>query len=352
MPINQRDLRELLDERSRPASERPVPWPELRARLRGSRRRRLTAAALTATAGAAAVAVAVTVLPAGNVVTAPDRSNDTRVLAAPSGPFQPQIVESDGTVYRRLATAMLDPLSKKPTSVDVELSGKPLAVLWDCPGGLAAQYNFPLVTAEVPGASVPIGLSPNGTLTGTCQDGRPIDMQPLPAGARRATLTFAAGAADPATRPRKLPVWRFGVYEWTPPGPGEAVPPSPLTPAPIEGRTVVGTTRGTWPATQELKITVPAKGRNFTFITYCGKHLARRIAGDLRINGRLINAPVTVTCFDPSLQARGHRIFTMLGDADSRGRKTITISVRLRTHISHYRQRPGALSLVVYKDRG
>lgn len=106
MPINRRDLHDLLEERSRPAVERPIPWESLRTRVRGVRRRRFTAV----TAGAVAVAgfVAVAVVAAGSLLNLRGPDEDGQVTASVAGQIPAQFQEADGTVYRRVATATLD----------------------------------------------------------------------------------------------------------------------------------------------------------------------------------------------------------------------------------------------------
>ena len=119
MPIDQRELRHLLDERSRPALDRPIPWHSLRARTRGARWRQLSA-----------VMVAVTAVTAGAIVGLRGLQEVDQLTSAQVTEKLPiQYQEPDGTTYRRLAIATFDPSKEKSKTFPVEVSGKPVAVL-------------------------------------------------------------------------------------------------------------------------------------------------------------------------------------------------------------------------------
>ncbi|MFC7585734.1 hypothetical protein ACFQYP_19820 [Nonomuraea antimicrobica] len=107
MPINRRDLHDLLEERSRPAVERPIPWESLRTRVRGARRRRFTAVTAV-TAGAVAGFAAVAVVASGSLLNLRGPDEDGHIAASVAGQIPAQFQEADGTVYRRVATATLD----------------------------------------------------------------------------------------------------------------------------------------------------------------------------------------------------------------------------------------------------
>ncbi|WP_329089568.1 hypothetical protein [Streptosporangium sp. NBC_01469] len=346
MPINRRDLHDLLEERSRPAVERPIPWESLRTRVRGVRRRRFTAV----TAGAVAVAgfVAVAVVAAGSLLNLRGPDEDGQVTASVAGQIPAQFQEADGTVYRRVATATLDAPRKKSVTFDVEMRGKPLAVLADCP--TESMFMMPHVTVRVPGVSKVFTLSPVPSLSAGCQSNRPVDVMPLPAGTRRATFTVEAPKGFENVAPHeRLERWRFGVYEWTPPATMKAASPPAEPPAAFGGRppefNLITKKSDTWPAAREVTITVPNTGRPLAFMAYCGGDIAGRLTSEVRVNGRLIKG--FLGC--PAAPTNRGGGYTDLGGPKPRSQKTVTIQVRLVAKIPEYRQRPGTLTVAVYE---
>ncbi|HUP99572.1 MAG TPA: hypothetical protein VM093_03850 [Aeromicrobium sp.] len=329
MPINQRELRDLLDERSRPALERPIPWHALRARPRGSRRLRLSA-----------VAVAVAVVAAGAFVSlgGPDEV-DQPTSAQVTEKLPAQYEESDGTVYRRLATVTFDPSKEKSKTFPVEVSGKPVAILPDCP---STKTWPPQVTARVPGKSKTYTLSPTPFLMNSCAHGTAVDMVPFPAGTQR--VTFTVKAIDKPSEGK----WRFGVYEWTPPATAKVASP-PVEPPVTIGRKLNLITKGsaTWPASREVTVTLPAKGRNLAIVVYCGGDLAERMPAKLWVNGRLLKG-LAYCGFPPTAMVA---TFTSWGRGKrSLDDETVTIKVRLGAPIPEYLRRSGTLTVAVYNS--
>ncbi|MEU7858514.1 hypothetical protein [Nonomuraea sp. NPDC049141] len=326
MPIDQGELRDLLDERSRPALDRPIPWHSLRAGTRGARRRRLSAVT-------AAVTVAVAVVAAGTVVSlrGPDQV-DQPTTASVTEKLPIQYEESDGTVYRRLATATFDPSREESRTFQVEVSGKPVAILPDCPSPKAAP---PQVRARVPGLNKDLPLF----LMNSCARGKAADMQPFPAGTR--TVKFTVKPYPGSTLPGK---WRFGVYEWTPPTTMRTASPPVDPPAKI-GKDLSLVTKGstTWPGTREVTLTVPNRGRGLAIVTYCGDGLAERLNQKLWVNGRPVKGSIDCSA-PPTTSGAG---YLDMGKRP-RSEKTTTIRVRLETSIPEYLRRPGTLTLAVY----
>ncbi|MDA0631929.1 hypothetical protein OUY22_00755 [Nonomuraea sp. MCN248] len=325
MHIDQGELRDLLDERSRPALHRPIPWHSLRARTRGARRRRLSAVTVAVTAAVAVVA-------AGTVVSlrGPEQV-DQPITAKVTEKLPIQYEESDGTVYRRLATATFDPSREQSKTFQVKVSGKPVAILPDCPSPKAAP---PHVTARVPGLNKNFTLSPVPFLMNSCERGKAVDMQPFPAGTRTVRVTvkpFPGG-----TPPGK---WRFGVYEWTPPATMRTASP-PVEPPAKMGKNFSLVAKGstTWPSTREVTLTVPNRGRGLAIVTYCGDGLAERLSQKLWVNGRLVKSSTDCSAGAGYLDM-GKR---------PRSEKTTTIRVRLETSIPEYLRRPGTLTVAVY----
>ncbi|MEW9528718.1 hypothetical protein [Microbispora sp. NPDC049125] len=350
MPIDQRDLHDLLEERSRPAAGRPIPWESLRTGITGARRRRFTAVA-----GAAAVAAvtAVAVVASGGVLSLHGTDEDGQIAASAAGSIPAQFEEADGTVYRRVATATLDAPREKSVTFDVEVHGKPLAVLADCP--TPSGVMAPEVAVRVPDVFKVFTLSPVSFLGAGCERNGavPVDVAPLPAGTRRATFTIDAPTGFKNIAPHDRPErWRFGVYEWTPPPTMKAASPPAEPPPAIGGRphefTLVAKKSITWPAAREVTITVPNRGRSLAFVAYCGGDIARRLIQEVRVNGRPVKG--STTCIAGTADRRIP--FTDLGGPKPRSQKTVTIQVRLVAKIAEYRQRPGTLTVAVYGKPG
>ncbi|MGW2161087.1 hypothetical protein [Nonomuraea sp. NPDC001699] len=323
MAIDQGELRDLLDERSNPALDRPIPWHSLRTRTRGARRRRLSAVAV-------AVTFAVAVVTVGTIVSlrGPEQV-DQPTTATVSEKFPIQYEESDGTVYRRLAIAAFDPSREESTTFQVKVSGKPVAILPDCPHPKAGP---PRVSVRVPGLNKDFTLS----LKNSCEQGKAVDTQLFPAGTR--TVRFSVTTYPWVTPPGK---WRFGVYEWTPPATMRTASP-PVEPLAKIGKELSLVAKGsaTWPGTREVTLTVPNRGHGLAIVTYCGDGLAERLSRKLWVNGRLEDSGVC--SFPPSGAG-----FLHLGKRPS-SEKTTTIRVRLETSIPEYLRRPGTLTVAVY----
>jgi len=336
MAIDQRALHELLDERSRPAFERPIPWQALRRRTGRARSRRLTAAVATA----AALAVGVPAVVLGGWPGSREPGDLTAVSVA--DPIPARYVEPDGTVYRRVGAATLDPARGGSASFDVEVSGKPLAVLPDCQGGPSS--GAPSVSARVPGVAKIFTLWGPLHLNMACDHGRAVDLMPLPEGTRRAT--FAVEASRSATaRPR---AWRIGVYEWTPPvrpkaAPAPVEPPAAFSRKPEFRRIAAKTV--TWPAEREITLMVPHTGRQLAVLTYCGGGIAGRIDQENWVNGRAEKS--TVHCGNPPPRGRGFN-YSILGKPPA-GEKTVTLRIRISATIPEYLRRTGTLTVAVYE---
>ncbi|MEV0310127.1 hypothetical protein [Nonomuraea fuscirosea] len=335
MPTDYRELRDLLDERSRPALDRPIPWHALRAGERHARRRRLSALAL-AVAGTVAVAVAGAGTVAG--LGGPDEV-DQPITAQVDEKLPRRYVEPDGTVYRRLATATLDPSRAKVTTFQVKVTGKPVAILPDCP---APKAWPPRVSARVPGVSKVFQLLPAPFLMNSCERGKAVDMQLFPAGTRTVTFTVESFPGREAKGQ-----WRFGVYEWTAPATPKAPAPPVEPPAKIsENLHLVTKASATWPGTREVTLTVPNRGRTVAIVTYCGDGLTERLTTDMWVNGRPIKGPHQ--CSAPPTR-RGAGYFGL--GRQPRGEKTLTIRVRLEAPIPGYLRRAGTLTVAAYDGR-
>ncbi|MFI6635856.1 sigma factor [Nonomuraea fuscirosea] len=314
-----------------PARQRAV----MRAGERHARRRRLSALAV-----AVAGTVAVAVVGAGTVAGLGGPGEvDQPITAQVDEKLPRRYVESDGTVYRRLATATFDPSRAKSTTFQVKVSGKPVAVLPDCPSPKASPVQ---VSARVAGLNKVFRLSPVPFLVNSCERGKAVDMQLFPAGTQTATFTVESFPGSETEGK-----WRFGVYEWTAPATSRAPAPQVEPPAKIS-KDLHLVTQGstTWPGSREVTLTVPNRGRNVALVIYCGDGLTERLTTDVWVNGRQIRGPQRCSA-PPTRRGVG---YLGLG-RQPRGEKTLTIRVRLGTPIPDYRRRSGTLTVAAYDGR-
>ncbi|WP_336210942.1 hypothetical protein [Nonomuraea sp. LPB2021202275-12-8] len=340
MAIDRSELHDLLDERSRPAADRPIPWESLRRRTGRARHRRLTAAV----ASAAALVVVVVVGVSGGLLGLGEPDRDDPTVASVADPIPARYVEPDGTVYRRIATATLDAQRQKSVSFDVEVGDRPLAILASCPTG--ATSETPNFFVRVPGVAKLFTTSPIPGMMSTCDDNRAMDVMPLPEGTRRATFTVETPRRGTAReRPQR---WRFGVYEWTPPATLKAAPTPVEPPAKFsrqpEFRLVTKKTV-TWPAAREVEVTVPYTGRQLALMAYCGGGIAGRLDREDRVNGR--PTKTAVICESPP-DGRGFG-YAVLGTRTLPAKGPVTIQVRVKARIPEYLRRPGTLTVAVYE---
>ncbi|TYB53794.1 hypothetical protein FXF51_48960 [Nonomuraea sp. PA05] len=349
MSVSPQDLHDLLEERSRPALDRPVPWERLRARAGAARRRRLATVAV-AVAGVAAASVVV----AGVLVNPRPviRHLDDETTATSVSPhlLPTSFTEPDGTVYRRITTATLDAPKKDEVTVEVEVSGKPLAIMADCPSG--AGKLVPQVRVVRPGAD-PWALTPMSSLLKLCETHRPIDLVPFPSGTREGKLVITMPKPSKVMPEQRAKRWRFGVYEWTPPA---TLPPAPAAVAPPRtfGGTppvyrLIGSSSAVWPAAREVSVAVPARGRDWALVVYCGGGIAGRLTGEVHVTGRSQPDKDYYCTEPPSERGVG---FNMVGSARPGPDGKVTVRVKLSSLYEEYGRRPGTLTVAVYDSVG
>ncbi|WP_219508159.1 hypothetical protein [Nonomuraea ceibae] len=340
MPIDHRDLYELLEERSRPALDRPIPWERLRARAPAARRRR---AAVVAVAGVVAASVVASVAVGWSLLgVRPAPEKEGTITASAPKQLPARFEAADGTVYRRLATVTLDAPAARTVSAKVPVSGKPLAVMADCPP--STPFYVPTVTAKVAGTRRWFPLTFDG-LHGSCEQNRPADLAPLPGGAREVTFTMTMGKAakDVPGRPGR---WRFGIYEWTPPA-SPAPAPTETPPATIGDRYRLLTARTvTWPDSHGVTLTLPPTDRPLTVVAYCTGAIAGRVHAETSVNGRPPKG--AARCWEPPSGGTFSvgELGTVRPGADGK------VTVRLRVSAggaTAYERRPGTLTLAVYQ---
>jgi hypothetical protein len=343
VPVSRQDLHDLLEERSRPALERPVPWGRLRTRTRAARRRRLVAVAVAGAAAASVVVAGMLVAPWSPAQVAQLREAGPSITAVSPHLLPASFEEPDGTVYHRIATATLDAPKKSEVTFEVKVSGKPLAIMASCPS--RAPSAVPHVTVEKP-VERWAALTPVPSLSAACTSNRPVDVIPLPAGTRQAT--FSITMPKSWEQPK---AWRFGVYEWTPPStmktPAPPVAPPKAFGGPLgDEYRLVATHSVTWPATREVTLTVPATGRAPVLMVYCGDGIARRLSEEIFVNGRLEKELRGDCAAPPTTHSQG---YTVLGRKNLPGPGgTTTIKVRVSSPIPEYERRPGTLTVAVY----
>ncbi|NJP95933.1 hypothetical protein HCN51_41965 [Nonomuraea sp. FMUSA5-5] len=347
MPVSRRELHDLLEERSRPAIERPVPWERLRARTRAVRRRRLTVAAVAGVAAASVVAAGFLVRPQPSARVLEPREAPVPA-AAPTADVHElpaRFEEADGTVYRRVATATLDAPKRDKVTFEVKVSGKPLAIMADCPAG--TRGSVPQVRMVRPGPDV-WALTPMSSLVKVCDRHQPTDLVPFPEGTRRGTLSITMPKPSKAIPGERARRWRFGVYEWTPPAtmppaPAPVAPPKTFGGAPPDYR-LVGSASAVWPAAREVTVSVPPPGGQWALVIYCGGGLGGRLTGEVYVNGR----PQNMESYCPEPPSADRVGFSMLGAARPGPDGKVTVRVRLSSAIPEYQRRPGTLTVAVY----
>ncbi|MFC5818195.1 hypothetical protein [Nonomuraea harbinensis] len=331
MPIDQRELMDVLGERSRPALERPVPWESLRGRVRRARRRRRLAVGAAAVLVVAGVGVGV---PLG--LRTPTDGGPTAVTVVDEIPARYE--EPDGTDYRRIATATLDLAWQESVSVEVKLSGRPLAVLAHCTK--ESSMTAPKVTARVPGSAQVYRLSRPAFLGFACERGRAVDLEPLPDDARTATVTIRA------QHPRRDGRWRLGVYEWTPPAemptaPAPYRPPASFSRNPTFHKIAQATTG--WPGSREVTVRVRSTGRPIALVVACSGAIGGRVTQEVSVNGSPYKG--FADCSPPFLRGPAYQGLGRLPKG------TVTIRVKVGTDIAAYDHRPGTLTAAVYEGR-
>ncbi|GIH91140.1 hypothetical protein ACFFMN_09110 [Planobispora siamensis] len=347
MPISRSDLHDLLEERSRPAGEHPVPWESLRSRIRAARRRRVTAAVV-------AVALAVTAAVSGGLLLRHDPGDEVQIVTPlPDEPpgdtrLPARFTQSDGTVYRRAATAKIDFPRERSVTFEVELHGRPLALVVDCPGTRAGN-PFPVVTVRVPGTAKPFTMFPGISAVPMCGVASPVNVMPLPADARRATFVIKMNVMEgtESAKGRLRPgAWRFGVYEWAPHTPMRASAPAPEPPMTFgtgdERFELVDSRTVTWPASREATLTFPNPGRPLAIVTSCGGDLSGGVVKEVGVGARTLRG----SCLRPQERVGGYTYFP-----SPKGTGRVTVRVRLRAIITEYLRRPGTLTVAVYAQR-
>ncbi|MFC6086971.1 hypothetical protein [Sphaerisporangium aureirubrum] len=336
MPISRHDLHDLLDERSRPAFDRPIPWESLRLRASGARRRRYLSVAVACAVAATAVGgVAVS----RSAMRGPDRGPQVAATVVDGIPARFQ--EADGTVYRRLADARLDAPRETTVTFDVAVRDRPLAFVVDCPASSA--YTVLSIVVTVPGSPRRFSLKPSH-LVPSCERDQPVDVPRLPAGTRTATFTVETGKKIKGSGP-PAGTWRFGVYEWTPAGAMRPAAPPEDPPKAITEFRLVDHRTAVWPAADEVTLTVPAKGGQLAITAFCGGDIAGRAEMEIRVNGRLLgnNSPC------PAPPGENGLVYDVLGKEQTTGRDKVTIQICLVPEIPQYRYRPGTLTAAVYR---
>ncbi|WP_204027899.1 hypothetical protein, partial [Sinosporangium siamense] len=317
----------------------------IRRRARGARRRRRAAvwSALTA-AGAAAVAAAL-VLPGLALPEEPPRDVHAAATRSPA-PGKERFTEPDGTVYHWLGRIRVNPPTQLSASIEVPLSGKPLAVRMPCVNyGSALQ---PTVTVSVPGVATPFTVAGERAGYSGCEHSTPVDVQPLPATARTATINVEAYTAHrPVSKKKPSLLVTVDVYEWTPPAVAAPAPPPPKVPRSLlsgpEGK-ILAKQSITWPQAREITLDVPYTKKVAGLVIACSGGIAHRSRTDVWVNGRKL--PDSFDCNPPPKD--GGYPFAILRPDVVAGGGRLKVQVQLRTDRPEYLRRSGSMTVAVY----
>ncbi|MEO3812939.1 hypothetical protein ABGB17_28385 [Sphaerisporangium sp. B11E5] len=330
MPVNRHELRDLLDERSRPAFDRPIPWESLRFRAHGPRGRRHLSVVVACAVALTAVAVVTATRSA-----LPSPGHRPQVAASVVDELPPRLQTPDGKLYERVATAVMDSRHQDKVTFDVRVRDRPLALLVNCPASSPGALR---ISVTVPGEPGRFRLEP-APWSG-CRYKAPYDVSPLPPGTRTATFTVEMTDRDDDPGPQTPSVWRFGVYEWTPPAtPARETPPTTITNSSPEF-TLVGQRTASWHTGGRVTLTVPHRGRPLILLAYCAGDIAGRAGIEVRVNGRLLKN--ALAC--PRTPSHGMS-YTVLREITPDAHGMVTVRVGLVPKIP----RSGTLTAALYE---
>ncbi|WP_433509083.1 hypothetical protein ACQP2T_34585 [Nonomuraea sp. CA-143628] len=292
------DLRDVLREHGDgPSPANPARHEEIAARIRRIRLRRRALGGGGVVAVAAAVALGASLLPgslsgpveprhepAAESTAEPVAESTAESTAVPkelAGLLPERFTASDGTKYRRIATASIKRTGPTKVSVTIPVSGKPLDVGAVCAG---------------PDSSAPrisVGNTPLMAHFVGCS--RRMQLKPLqlpPTTSSKLTLTFdttTGGASGCLMRngkcvPQKVTrgAWSLAVYEWTPPARPAEPPPLKALPDHAGKARLVETKTGVWP--KDGSATFKVRGK-VGFDSLCTGDLAGRLWLSFMANG-------------------------------------------------------------------
>ncbi|MEU7742721.1 hypothetical protein [Nonomuraea sp. NPDC049158] len=279
------DLRDVLREHGDgPSPANPARHEEIAARIRRIRLRRRALGGGVA-AVAAAVALGVSLLPgslSGPTEPLPATAAEATLVPKQLADFLlPQFTASDGTKYRRIATASIKRTGPTKVSVTIPVSGKPLDVAAVCAGPNKGGVRVS-TSADGPASAIFTRCSKRMEL-------RPLRVPGSTSGTKL-TVTFDAIDWDCTSRngkcvqPKTVPgAWSLAVYEWTPPARPVEPPPFKDLPDHVGKAQLAERKTGVWP--QEASATFKVRGKA-GFAAVCTGDLAGRLLFSFEVDGR------------------------------------------------------------------
>lgn len=332
MPLSTDQLRQLLTERSEPASYRPAPHERIRMRIRRARIRRAAAAVVVA-----AIAVG------GGLVIAPVLDRPAANLAVTGQPFPASFTASDGTSYWRVAVTSLTLPAQKTATIRLKVGSYPIDVMAEC--GAVTSHG---VAAA--------GIAVNGTDSGGvfCPQTRQLFGLPVRLD-READITFTR-----ITLPQIPNVGgslRFAVYEWKPPAVAGPAPAAPRLPRSYLGyntttghgmvlRREIASHSGAWPADRTYTVTVPFRGRGIDISAACSGAIAGRLTITLEDDGHALSTPLQCKSW-----VAGTAPPDTTGYAGRTGvPATLTFRIQAPSPAADYAQRSASWTIAIYQE--
>jgi hypothetical protein len=269
MPVNEDQLRQLLDERSDPARRRPVPEERIAVRIRRARVRRAAGAGVLAVA---AVAGAVS----GVILTHEPAPGHAASYSAP--PLPASFTASDGAAYRRLAMTSMTGPNQRSASLTITPGAGPVDVMATCNHRKGTTFVLVKVNGRDAGFA-------------SCQGPLRLTEVAVHPG-KRTRITFAAGSPIGS----RIAGWQFAAYAWTPPAIARPAPAEPRLPPTFTGSGVppgrgnvqwrlVARRSGVWPADGTVTITAPAGTSNLELSMVCTGPVAERLETSMSRDG-------------------------------------------------------------------
>jgi hypothetical protein len=332
MSLSTDQLRQLLTERSEPATYRPAPHERIRMRIRRARLRRTAAAVVVA-----AIAVG------SGLGIAPVLDRSAVSPAAGSQPFPASFTAADGASYWRVAVTSLVLSTQKSVSVKLKVGSYPVDVMVAC-GGVSGR-GFAAANVAV-----------NGTDSGTflCPVSAPLIGLPVPLD-READITFTKLTVAPL--PAAGGSLRFAVYQWKPPAIARPAPPAPRLPGSYTGdntttgqgkvpRRLIASRSGDWPADRTFTVTVPFRGRNIDISAACSGAIAGRLTITLTDNGRALSTPLQCKSWTPGTAPPDSTTYSgRTGVSD-----TLTFRFQAPSPVADYANRAASWTIAIYEE--
>jgi hypothetical protein len=332
MPLSTDQLRQLLTERSEPASYRPAPHERIRTRIRRARLRR-----------AAATVVVAAIAVGSGLGLAPVLDQTAVNPATATQPFPASFTASDGASYWRVAATSLTLPAQKTATIKLKVGSYPVDVMAEC--------------GAINGRGVAVaGIAVNGKDSGAlfCPEARQLIALPVRLGGE-ADITFTK-----VTMP-KIPnaggSLRFAVYEWKPPAVARPAPPAPRLPHSYVGyntttghgkvlRLQIASRSGDWPADRTFTVTVPYRGRAIDISAACSGAIAGRLTVTMQMDGHALSTPLQCQSWVAGTappDTTGYVARTGISD-------TLTFRIQAPSPAADYAKRSASWTITLYQE--